>query len=83
MTEEAFVSGLKTLMLRAPFTPFVIELHNGRRLEVDHQLAVALSPEGLAIFNGPGPMPIYFDRESVVGFIDAPAHASRPRKPKR
>ena len=73
MTADNFVSTLEALMSRTPFKPFTIELHGGSRLEFDHRLAAAVWPEGKAIFASPGGVPIYFDNESVVQIIDAPA----------
>jgi hypothetical protein len=83
MTPEVFNDGLELLTSRRPFRPFIIELVGGDRFEVDHANAVAWG-EGRGIgFFGPGGVPHIFDSESVLQFIDAPAHAIRPRKPKK
>jgi hypothetical protein len=72
MNADTFESLLETLTTRKPFRIFTVELHNGNRFEVDHPHAV-LWRNGFAIFAAPGPVPIYFDHEGVVQFIDAPA----------
>ena len=71
MTSENFESVLEVLISRKPFRVFTVELHNGNRFEVDHPRAITWR-DGFAIFVAPGPVPIYFDNESVVQFIDSP-----------
>ena len=72
MNANTFESILATMVARRPFRVFKVELHNGNRFEIDHPNAV-LWRDGFAIFAAPGPVPIYFDHEAVVQFIDAPA----------
>ena len=81
MTPENFEQMLEELMSRQPFKPFVIELHGGRRFEIDHPRATAFH-EGAAVFIAPGGVPIYFDNLSVNQIIDAPGHAA-PGKSRR
>lgn len=69
-------------MRRKPFQLFTIALNTGRRLEVDHALSVAAG-EHIAVFIGPGSVLVYFDHSSVTEITDAPAHTTRPRKPKK
>lgn len=77
MTLDNFETTLEAMMDRRPFTPVTIELHGGRRFEVDHRHSVVYrSGLGKAIFLAPGGVPIYFDHESVNHIIDAPAHAA-------
>lgn len=79
MTAENFEKVLQAMMNRKPFKPFTVELHGGERFEIDHPRATVLR-QGVAVFMGPGPVPIYFDHDSVNQIIDAPKHAAR--KPK-
>jgi hypothetical protein len=72
MTVDNFQALLETLLSRKPFKVFTVELQNGNRFEVDHPRAVVYR-DGFAIFVSPGPVPVYFDNEAVVQFIDAPA----------
>ena len=83
MTRENFEQTLETLMSRQPFMPFVVELHGGERFEIDHPHAMAWGEGQAAAFIGPGGMLRIFDNESVLQFINAPAHAIRPRKPRK
>lgn len=83
MSPELFHETLLICATRNPFTPFVIELIGGKQLEIDYPLAVS-SRDGRAIaFTGPMGIMHIFDSDSVLRFIDAPAHAARPRKPKK
>lgn len=75
MTREYFGETLAAMMERKPFRVFTIELHGGKRLEIDGPHAVVWR-EASAIFLAPGLVPIYFDNESVSQIIDAPAHAA-------
>ena len=53
MTEEHFEQTLRELMSRKPFRVFTIELHGGRRFEVDDPTVTALR-SGVAVFLAPG-----------------------------
>ncbi len=83
MTPENFDEALEALTSRQPFRPFTVELHGGERFDIDHPRAVTWSEGKGAGFVGPGGILRIFDNESVVQFINAPAHAIRPRKPKK
>jgi hypothetical protein len=77
MSPDTFLQTLEALMSRHPFTPITIELHGGKRFEIDHPRAtVWREGQGKAIFLSPGGVPIYFDNESVSQIIDAPAHVA-------
>ena len=75
MTAENFDAMLARLLNRRPFQIFTIELQGGKRFEIDHPQATVFR-DGLAVFLSPGPVPIWFDHESVSQFIEAPASAS-------
>ena len=82
MTRENFEEALLYFTERKPFTPFTLELNGGERLEIDHVKGLSWN-EGKGVFIGPGGLMRVFDNESVLQIIDAPAHALRPRKPKK
>lgn len=82
MTPEFFDDTLERFMKRQPFAPFMVELNGGERFEVDHAHAVTWR-EGRAAFLGPGGILQLFDSQSVLQFIDAPAHAIRSKRPKK
>jgi hypothetical protein len=75
MTEDNFRKVLLAMMRRRPFKPFTVELNTGARIEIDHAEATVIR-EGVAIFIGPGFMPVYFDHDSVTQILDSPAHAA-------
>jgi hypothetical protein len=75
MTAENFDGLLEKLLNRRPFEIFTVELHGGKRFEIDHPQATVFR-QGLAVFIAPGPVPIWFDHESVSQFIEAPANAA-------
>ena len=75
MTVENFQTVLVAMIRRRPFKPFTVELNTGARIEIDHPEATVIR-EGVAIFIGPGFMPVYFDHDSVTQIIDSPAHAA-------
>ncbi|MBI2804896.1 MAG: hypothetical protein HYX68_07945 [Planctomycetes bacterium] len=72
MTTEHFEKVLLAMIRRRPFKPFTVELHGDKRFEIDHPEATVMR-QGVAIFMAPGPVPIYFDHDSVVQIIDSPA----------
>ena len=75
MTAENFENVLHGLQEIRPFRVFTVELHGGRRFEVDHPGAFFVR-DGVAVFLAPGGIPILFDHDSVVSFITAPASSS-------
>ena len=68
MTAENFDKALEGLKQREPFHPFTVALVNGDRFEVDHPGAL-LVRDGVAIYLGPGGVPVIFDHEGVSQFI--------------
>jgi len=75
MTAEDFENVLQGLRQGQPFHVFTVELHGGRRFEVDHPGALVVR-DGVAVFLAPGGVPIWFDHESVNQFIGAPSSTS-------
>ena len=73
MTAENFESILAALRQLQPFRVFTVELHGGRRFEVDHPGAMIVR-DGVAVFLAPGGVPIWFDHDSVNQIISAPAN---------
>lgn len=72
MTADNFTSVLDGLRQLQPFRVFTVELHGGRRFEVDHPGALVVR-DGVAVFLAPGGVPIWFDHESVNQIIAATA----------
>jgi hypothetical protein len=72
MTAENFETVLGELRARTPYQVFTVELHGGRRFEVDHP-GVMYFRDGVAVFLAPGGIPIIFDHDSVNQIIAAPA----------
>ena len=73
MTADNFTNVLEGLKQLQPFRVFTVELHGGRRFEVDHAGALVVR-DGVAVFLAPGGVPIWFDHESVTQIIGAPAN---------
>lgn len=73
MTAENFTNVLDGLRQMQPFHIFTVELHGGRRFEVDHPGALVVR-DGVAVFLAPGGMPIWFDHESVNQIFRAPVN---------
>ncbi len=74
MTADNFTSVFEGLQQVQPFRVFTVELHGGRRFEVDHPRALVVR-DGVGVFMAPGGVPIWFDHESVNQIIGAPASA--------
>ena len=68
MRPDDFENALKALRQRQPFRPFTVELMSGDRFEVDYPDALVLR-DGVAVFIGPGGVPVLFDHESVSQLI--------------
>jgi hypothetical protein len=64
VTADNFDRFLLALSQRQPFQVFTVELHGGRRFEVDHPRAMVVR-DGVAVFLARGGVPIWFDHESV------------------
>jgi hypothetical protein len=75
MTSENFDQVLDALRQLQPFRVFTVELHGGRRFEVDHPGALVVR-DGVAVFLAPGGVPVWFDHESVNQIIGAPSNTS-------
>ena len=68
MTADNFEETLKAFQERSPFQPFTVVLISGKQFEVDHPRAL-VHREGVAIFVGPGGVPVVFDHEGVEHFF--------------
>ena len=68
MVAENFENSLKALQQRKPFRPFTVELVSGDRFEIDFPDAVVIR-DGVAVFIGPGGVPVLFDHEGVSQII--------------
>jgi hypothetical protein len=76
MDRNTFDSTIRTVKRRSPFRPFTVAMVNGDRLEVDHPDALA-ARDGVALFAGPGGVPVVFDYEGVSQVIgDLAEHSS-------
>ena len=64
MTAENFNKALVAFRRRTPFGPFHVVLVNGDRFDVDHPDALVVR-DGVALFAGPGGVPVVFDHEGV------------------
>jgi hypothetical protein len=67
MTPDNFEQTLQAFRDRSPFRPFTVVLYSGRQFEVDHPTAL-VHRDGVAIFVGPGGVPVVFDHEGVEHF---------------
>ncbi|MEX0703587.1 MAG: hypothetical protein WD069_15940 [Planctomycetales bacterium] len=72
MTPDNFDNVLDSLRTLQPFRVFTVELHGGRRFEVDHPGALVVR-DGVAVFLAPGGVPVWFDHDSVNQIIGAPS----------
>ena len=73
MTADNFDHVLDSLRQLQPFRVFMVELHGGRRFDVDHPGALVVR-DGVAVFIAPGGVPVWFDHESVNQIIGVPAN---------
>ncbi|MFV1964621.1 MAG: hypothetical protein ACC628_04305 [Pirellulaceae bacterium] len=64
MDRDTFDGAIRAFRQRTPFRPFTVAMVNGDRLEVDHPEALAVR-DGVALFAGPGGVPVIFDHEGV------------------
>jgi hypothetical protein len=64
MDRATFDSTIRAFKHRTPYQPFTIAMVNGNRFEIDHPEALALR-DGVALFAGPGGVPVIFDYEGV------------------
>jgi hypothetical protein len=68
MDRETFTETIRAFRNRQPFKPFTVATVSGGRFEVDHPDALAVR-DGVALFAGPGGVPVIFDHESVSEVI--------------
>ncbi len=68
MTADHFDHTLQAFRDRAPFRPLTVVLLSGRQFEVDHPGAL-VQRDGVAVFVGPGGVPVVFDHEGVGQFV--------------
>ena len=64
MEATHFDRTLKAFKRRSPYLPFTVALVNGDRFEVDHPDALVVR-DGVAVYIGPGGVPVLFDHEGV------------------
>ncbi len=75
MAPQSFENALKALQQRKPFRPFTVDLVSGDRFEVDLPNALGIR-DGVAVFIGPGGVPVLFDHEGVSQLIGEQRAAS-------
>lgn len=68
MDRETFTATILAFKHRAPFRPFTVVTVSGNRHEVGHPDALAVN-DGVALFAGPGGVPVIFDFEGVSELI--------------
>lgn len=68
MQADHFDNTLAAFRRQRPFRPFTVTLVNGDRFEVDHSDALVVR-DGVAVYIGPGGVPILFDHEGVSQVI--------------
>lgn len=68
MHRETFAGTIRTFKQRTPFRPFTIVTTSGGRYEIDHPEAI-LERDGVALFAGPGGIPVIFDFDGVSEVI--------------
>jgi hypothetical protein len=73
VTADHFEQVLEGLRQHQPFRVFAVDLHGGRRFEIDHPGALVVR-DGVAVFIAPGGIPIWFGHESVNQIVGAPAN---------
>ena len=68
MDRETFTEAIVAFMDRRPFRPFTVVTVSGNRYEVDNPKSVAVN-DGVALFAGPGGVPVIFDFDGVSEVI--------------
>lgn len=68
MDAQNFDGTMQAFKRLVPFRPFTVALVNGDRFEVGHPDALVVR-EGVAVYLGPGGIPVLFDHESVSQVI--------------
>ena len=68
MDRETFGGTIRAYRQRAPYRPFTVVTVAGSRYEIDHPEAI-LERDGVALFAGPGGVPVIFDHEGVSEIV--------------
>jgi hypothetical protein len=68
MDRDTFTETIRAFKHRAPFQPFTVVMLSGNRHRVDHADALSVN-DGVALFAGPGGVPVIFDYEGVSEVI--------------
>jgi hypothetical protein len=68
MDRDTFTETIRAFKRRAPYRPFTVVTVSGNRHEVDHSEALAVN-DGVAVFIGPGGVPVIFDYGGVSEVI--------------
>ena len=68
MQVDNFANSSTAFISRTPFRPFTVALVHGDRFEVDHPRALVVR-DGVAVYVGPGGVPVLFDHEGVSQFV--------------
>jgi hypothetical protein len=77
MDRETFTETIRAFKNRAPFRPFTVVTVSGNKYEIDHSDALAVN-DGVALFAGPGGVPVIFDFEGVSEVIgDLSGHGAQ------
>jgi hypothetical protein len=77
MDRDTFTETIKAFKQRTPFQPFTVATVGGNRYEVDFSDAIVVR-DGLAIYVGPGRVPVIFDYDGVSEIIgDLSGHGAK------
>jgi hypothetical protein len=68
MDRDTFTETMRAFRNRTPFRPFTVVTVSGSRYEVDFPDALAVR-DGIALFAGPGGVPVIFDHEAISKVI--------------
>jgi hypothetical protein len=68
MTADNFNETLSAFQRRSPFRPLTVVLSSGTRFEIDQPGALVFR-DGVAIFVGPGGVPVIFGHEGVEHIV--------------
>jgi hypothetical protein len=76
MDRETFGGTIRAYRQRSPYRPFTVVTVAGSRYEIDHPEAI-LERDGVALFAGPGGVPVIFDHEGVSEIVgDLAGHSA-------
>ena len=68
MDRDTFTETIRAFRNRQPFKPFTVVTVAGNRHEVDFADALAVR-DGVALFVGPGRVPVFFDHEGISEIV--------------